>query len=154
MRNITIFLLAIFTAMIVGACAGPGPDGKSTFGDGKVDQVEAASIRVAVGLALGAKPEAVAPSYAVSTAVLALMPAGGGEPVDVSLIDAAIAKETGKLNLDHLTRQSFDDLVLLARAKIVEQIGAKTEVSAKLVVVREVVAIIQQSAAARLGVAK
>lgn len=145
--------MMICLAVMLTACSGTGPGG-STLGDGQVDQVEAASIRVAVGLALTAKPEAVVPAYGVSTAVLAILPPGEGAEVDVSLIDGVIANEVDKLNLDPLTRQSFNDLVALARAEVTKQLSAGLQGNQRLVVVRDIVAIIQQSAAARLEVAK
>lgn len=153
MNQLFIAMLLCCISVMFAACAGTNPDGSSTLGDGKVDQVEAASIRVAVGLAFTAKPEAVVPAYGVSTAVLAVLPPGEGAEIDVSLIDTVIGAELDKLNLDQPTRQSFDDLVLLARAKISEQLAKGTAGNQRLVVVREVVAIIQQTAASRLEVA-
>ena len=148
-KNLIVMLLIVgLFVPLFSACT--GPDGTTTLGNGKVDPVEAASLRVAVGLAFTARPDAIAPAYAVSTAILAVLP-DGASAVPVSEIDNVIADQTAKLKLDPVTLQSFNDLVALAKAQITEQLGSQTPTSQAVVVVRDVVTIIQQTAAARLG---
>lgn len=150
---LAVLLVSLTMSLLFTGCSIPGGE-STTIGNGKVDPAEEASIRGAVGLALAAKPEAIAPAYAVSSVVLELLPTGGSQTVEASVIDTAIAKEVEKLDLDPLTRQSFNDLVTLAKAGIMEQLGANKDASARLLVVRDVVSIIQQCTADRLVVLK
>jgi len=148
MRKFVPILVILLLLVTVVACF--GPKGANTLGDGKMDAVEAATVRVAVGLAFSAQPETIAPAYAVATAVLAVL-ADTKEPVPASVIDRVIGAQLDDLNLDSATRQSFNDLVLLIQAKILEQLGAGPEISNKVVVIRDIVAIVRETAAARLG---
>jgi hypothetical protein len=128
-----------------------GCSGKSTIGDGQVDEVEAASIRVAVGMAFQARPDTIAPAYAVSTALLAGMKVGAA--VELPSLDGIIAKEVALLKLDPLTAANFDDLITLVKAKIKAQVALPNLPDIqKMVVVKQVVEIVQQSAAVRLGI--
>jgi|GEM_PF-3239429 len=142
-------LLLSFTLLSQFGCSENG----STLGNGQVDQVEAATIQVAVGLAFTARPDTVAPAYAASTAILAVLNEETGETALASAVDTALTGKLDELNLDTATRQSVLDLALLIKAKILEQLGAADiAASEKKVLVREVVAIVQQTAAARMGV--
>ncbi len=144
------FMMLLFALSVSFGCSGPSA---SNIGNGQIDQVEAATIRVAVGLAFTARPDTVAPAYAASTAILALLDEETGETALASAIDTALTAKLDELNLDAATRQSVVDLALLIKAQILEQLGtANVGASEKKVVVREVVAIVQQTAAARLGV--
>nr|WP_321466768.1 hypothetical protein [uncultured Desulfobulbus sp.] len=141
-------LLLSFTLFCQFGCSENG----STLGNGQVDQVEAATIRVAVGLALTARPDTAAPAYAASTAILALLDEGTGESALAATIDTALTAKLDELHLDAATKQSMVDLSLLIKAQILEQLGAANiGASAKKVLVRQVVAIVQQTAGARLG---
>ena len=142
-------LLIVFFAIGLTACK---EEGSSTLGNGRVDPGEAAALRVAVGLAFTARPDTVAPAYAVSTAVLAVL-GDGSTPVPLDSIDGLIGKETAKLKLAPATLQSFNDLILLAKAEITQKLSTDTDATARQVVVRDVVTIVQQTAAARLGMA-
>ncbi|WP_157470086.1 hypothetical protein [Desulfobulbus elongatus] len=125
--------------------------GQSTLGNGQIDAVEAATIRVAVGLAMAAKPETIAPAYAVSTALLAILADESGAVASVAMIRDAVAGETAKLDLDPVTAASFTDLVGLIEARIAEQLAAADiPSSGRMVVIREVIRIVQEAAAARL----
>ena len=148
MKKLFLVLLLIGLCFGLGAC---GSQTSTTLGNGKVDPTEAAALRVAVGLAFTARPTAVAPAYAVSTAILAGLADGQAVPLDA--IDGAIAQETAKLKLDPATLQSFNDLILLAKAEITQKLSTDTDATARQVVVRDVVTIVQQTAAARLGMA-
>lgn len=123
----------------------------STLGNGKVDAVEAATLRVAVGLAFTARPDTVAPAYAVSTALLAGLSA---DYVALpAAVDGIISRETERLNLDPATLASFGDLLLLIKAEITQRISVDAvDDPGKRVMVRELVAIVQETAAARLGI--
>jgi len=130
-----------------------GSNGRSTLGNGQVDQVEAATIRVAVGLAFTARPDTLAPAYAVSTALLAVLAQDTGETILAVAIDTALTAKLDELHLDAATKASVQDLALLVKAQTLAQLGSVNLAAAeKKVVVREVIAIVQQTAAARLGV--
>jgi len=145
--GVLLALLFLALAVTFNACQG----GKTTVGNGTVDAVEAATIRVAVGLALSAKPEAVAPAYAVSTALLAIIDKDAGTTALADTIKDAITKETARLDLDPVTAASFGDLVALVEAEIRARLAAADiSASARMVVIRDVIAIVQEAAAARL----
>ena len=146
MKKLLLLLFLIVTLFGCGC-----KDGKTTIGDGKVDMVEASTIRVAVGLAFAAKPNTVVPAYAISTALLQ-MTESDTEKVSPIFIEQALNSEIGKLNLDPLTVQSVNDLIVLIRAQIIDQIGVNNDVQAKVIVIRQVIQIVHDSAGARLGV--
>ncbi len=149
MVGIMIIMLLVGLYGLFG-CA-PNSGSNSTLGNGKVDAVEAATLRVAVGLAFTARPDTVAPAYAVSTALLAGLSADY-----VALpqaVDGIIKRETDRLNLDPATLAAFDDLLLLIKAEITQRISADAvDDPGKRVMVRDLVAIVQETAAARLGI--
>lgn len=145
-------VMLVFALIGCFGCSGPGA---SNIGDGQVDQVEAATIQVAVGLAMTARPDTVAPAYAVSTAILAVLDTSTVETALAAAIDTALTAKLNELNLDAPTKASVQDLALLIRAQTLEQLSsANLPASEKRVVIREVVAIVQRTAAVRLGVAQ
>lgn len=147
-----MLMLLLFSLSVQFGCSGPGA---ANIGDGKVDQVEAATIQVAVGLAMTARPDTVAPAYAVSTAILAVIDTSTAETALAAAVDTALTAKLDELHLDAPTKASVQDLALLIRAQVMEQLSAANlPASEKRVVIREVVAIVQQTAAARLGVAQ
>lgn len=151
--------MGLMIALLCGLCLaflfGCGKQQGATLGDGKVDQVEAATIQVAVGLAMTARPDTVAPAYAVSTAILAVLDADKEETTLAAAIDTALTAKLEELHLDAPTKASVQDLALLIRAQVMEQLSAANlPASEKRVVVRDVIAIVQQTAASRLGVVK
>lgn len=147
-------LIALFVAaaLCLTGCGGCSSE-NSTIGDGQVDAVEAATIQVAVGLAMTAAPETIAPAYAVSTGLLALL--DGQQLVTLAGLDGAIAEKINQLELSQVERQSAFDLVTLIRAKLRSKLDAAGVPEAdRFVVVQAVVQIVHDSAAARLGVAQ
>lgn len=148
-------MIALLCGLSLAFLFGCGKQQGGTIGDGKVDQVEAATIQVAVGLAMTARPDTVAPAYAVSTAILAVLDAGNDETTLAAAIDTALTAKLEELHLDAPTKASVQDLALLIRAQIMEQLSAANlPASEKRVVVRDVIAVVQQTAASRLGVVK
>lgn len=148
--GLTIALLCMLCAAFLLGC-----QQGSNIGDGKVDQVEAATIQVAVGLAMTARPDTVAPAYAVSTAILAVLDTSTAQTALAAAVDTALTAKLNDLHLDAPTKASVQDLALLIRAQVMEQLSAANIPAAeKRVVIREVVAIVQRTAAARLGVAQ
>lgn len=139
--------LAIGLLLSLAACF--GSKGGSTLGNGQVDAVEAATLRVAVGLAMTARPDTVAPAHAVATALLAVL-ADDSQPVPALAIEQTIIAKLGELDLDPASQQSFNDLMLLIKARIMEQLAIATQGSNRIVVVRDIIEIVRETATARL----
>lgn len=139
-----LLVLAAFVLMVVGCVT-------DNVGDGRVDQVEAATIRLAVGAAMSAKPEAVVPAYAVTKTLLAVM--DGSEAVQVADLETALDEKIGDLDLTDMERQSVTDLAALVRANIQERIAGIGE-GRRMVVVKAVIEIVHEAAAARLDLVK
>lgn len=119
------------------------------IGDGKVDEVEAASINLVVGAFLFANPKLIKPTYDVSSVLLAVI--DNKTITTVALLDGFLNSEVDKLNFDKVTTQSFKDLVKLVKARMVQDLTiSNIPESQKLVIVREVVSIVQQAAYVRL----
>lgn len=140
--KVTIALLIAFSLALFGCT------GKTTIGDGKIDEVEEASLRLAVGMAMSARPETVVPAYAVSGALLQMMGWASGDVVVVDYLDQAIGKEVEKLTIDKSSKQSFFDLVTLVKAKVKSDIPVES--SQKIVIVKQVLFVVNESAKARM----
>ncbi|MDR2551436.1 MAG: hypothetical protein LBD10_14695 [Desulfobulbus sp.] len=139
---VVVMLLLAFVATS-GGC-----QGQSTVGNGKVDPVEAATLRVAVGMALSSRPAAVEPAYKVSTALLTIM---DDKTVLADELQAALGRETAKLNMDMATAVSFVEFVSLVEAQVRARLAeANISASTRMVVIREVLIIVRDAAAARL----
>jgi len=149
-KQLAPVLAACLLLVLLAACF--ANKGTSALGNGQMDAVEAATLRVAVGLAFTARPDTALPAYTAATAVLAAL-GEGGESVPASIIDHVIADKLNALNLDPATRASFNDLALLIKARIVEQLGTGSTGPQKAVVVRDIVEIVRETAAARLEIA-
>lgn len=143
------FLVAVMLsfAVMLNACAG----GKTTLGNGKVDLVEAATIQVAVGLAFSAKPQTIVPAYAVSTALLKIM-SNDTEKVIPSMLKSIVGDEIGKLKLDQLTTLAMIDLINLIETEIKSKLDLQTEDSNKMIIIKQVIQIIHDSAETRMGI--
>lgn len=140
-------LVVLFALLFITACSGT----TSTIGDGQVDEVEAAVLRVAVGAAMSAAPEAVAPAYAVSTALLAKI--DGDDFVTLDLLSTNLDSRIAALDLSFAERQSVMDLVSLVKARIKSELKLSDKAEAqKLIVVRQIIQIVRDSSVARLGV--
>jgi len=117
--------------------------------NGDLDPVETATIRVAVGLAMTAEPKTVIPAYAISTALLAIM--DGSETSTLDILDKAVYEEIEKLDLTDLEKASFMDLVALVKARIAQQLNLPDiDAAQKLVIVKSIIQIVRDAAAARL----
>ncbi|WP_024333114.1 hypothetical protein [Desulfotignum balticum] len=145
MDMLTFLLVLMAFIMMVTGCAG------KNLGDGQVDQVEAATIRLAVGSAMAAMPESVVPAYAVTKTLLAVM--DGPEAVQVADLETALDEKIADLNLTALERQSVTDLAALVRANIQAHISGIGE-ARQMVMIRAVIEIVHESSAARLNMAK
>lgn len=143
-RTIAIMSIILFLSL---GCAK-----NSTIGDGQVDEVETAIIQVAVGLAMNASPSTVVPAYAVSTALLQEI--DSAESVTLAMIDRRLAKETANLKLTNDEMASFNELVGLVKAKIMDELELDSTSRygdrKYIMVVRTVVEITNKAARARL----
>lgn len=142
---LTFLLVLVALLCMIAGCV------TTNVGDGQVDAVEAATIRLAVGAAMAAKPETVIPAYAVTKTVLAIM--DSGEAVQVKDLEAAVEKQIGTLNLTPLEKQSVSDLVALVRANIQGHISGIAP-DLRMVMIRAVIEIVHDSAAMRLNMAE
>lgn len=144
MKKLSLLFVVLFFL------AGCGTSGMINV-DGNVDEVEAALIRAAVGLSMSVAPETVPPAYAVSTAILSRI---DGSSVLLSDLDTAVTAEVDSLDLVPVERQSLLDLVALVRARIIQQLKDKgvADADQRMIVVRQVIEIVRQSAAARMGI--
>jgi len=132
----------IFTLSFIGC------SGKSNIGDGKIDSVEEAEIRIAVGLVLSAKPTLVPVAALVSSKLLDVM---SDDYISVlGTMDIIIARELKTLGLTPEELVSANDLIMLVKAKIIDQVGENTVDGARLIMVKQVVRIINESANARI----
>ena len=117
--------------------------------DGTVDPTETAMIRVAVGMAMTAKPDTVLPAYAVSTALLAIM--DGTEITSLDTLDKAVDKEINDLVLTTAERASFMELVTLVKVRIIQQINLPgLDATQQLVIVKNVIQIVRDASMARI----
>lgn len=145
---IAMFLAAAALALMAGC----SPQGDSTLGNGKVDLVEAATIRVAVGMAFTARPDTVVPAYRVATGLLVVLDADSDKTTLAKTIKTALAEETAKLHLDAATASAFTDLVGLIEAQLVQELNASAVSSSqKAVILRDVLTIVRDAAADRMG---
>lgn len=128
--------------------------GVHSISDQGVDPVEAAVIQVAVGAAMAALPDTIVPAYGVTSALLAERTNELAGAVNLEVFDDIVRKEINKLNLDPLTLQSCNELVVLVEAKISQQFsGLSVPDADRLVVVWQVIEIVNKTAEARLEMA-
>lgn len=145
-------LIALVLAVLIAFSWGCSQQGENTIGNGKVDLVEAATIRVAVGLAFSARPDTVVPAYRVATGLLVVLDAEADKTALAKTIQVALAEETKKLHLDAATAASFADLVALIEAQLMEKLNASPVTSSqKAVILRDVLTIVRDTAAARMA---
>jgi len=143
-------VLLLLALILFAAFGCGGSSGSTTVGNGKIDPVEAATLRVAVGLAFTARPDTVAPAHAVATALLNGLSA---ETIALPLaVDTIVAREVAQLHLDPATLASFNDLLALIKAEIMQRLPVTALPDPdKRILVRQLITIIQETAAARMG---
>ena len=147
-KLLSVCLLLLFATTFYG-CSTSSSTIVSNIGDGKVDEVEAASINLAVGIYLSANPKIIKPTYDISTILLEII--DGNVVTSVSVLDTYLNAEVSKLNFDNATLQSFKDLVVLVKARIAQDLKAiDISENDKVIVVRDVIRIVQQAAYTRL----
>jgi hypothetical protein len=144
LMNMVTFLLVLIVCALTGCVT-------SNVGDGKVDAVEAATIRAAVGVSMSARPETVVPAYAVTKALLAVM--DGPEAVLLKDLESELDDRINALNLTPMEKAAVLDLVAVVRVNIEARLSGLAP-DLKLVVVRTVIEIVHNTAAYRLNMTK
>jgi hypothetical protein len=141
MKNIIV--LSVILALALIGCAG-----SDIQIDGEVSEVEAQYIRLGVGAALTAMPEAVMPAYEASYALLSV------DMDNISTlagVDSLLEKEFAKLNMPPEEIQILRELAGLIKAKIKSKIGATEITSAqRIVLVRTLIEIVYDASKARI----
>jgi hypothetical protein len=135
-------VLAAASLLMTAGCAG------KNLGDGQVDAVEAATIRVAVGMSMSTRPETVVPAYAVTKTLLAVM--DGPEAVPLKDLEAAMNDRIDALDLTPMEKAAVMDLAALVKVNIEARLSGLAP-DLKLVVVRSVIEIVHETAAYRLN---
>jgi len=148
MKKLLMFVVLIGFVLMFSGCAGKG--GLITI-DGQVDAVEQSIINLAVGGALTAMPQAIAPAYAVSTALLGQM---DNESVLLADLDGTVQEKIDKLELTANEKLSAVELYNVIKAKTVNELEVKGVVDPgrKLVIIKAVIRAVKKASAARLGV--
>jgi hypothetical protein len=151
LKDLKMLLAGVFLSLTLAltSCA---PNGGTTLGDGQVDPVEAAVIQLSVGATMAAYPKTIVPAFQVTSAMLAMKTGSTSSIVELSGLDEILKAETAKLNLDPITLQSFNDLIVLVKASLNQQLANQGIAldDEKLVVAWKVVEIVNATAKARL----
>lgn len=144
MRLLIPAVLAL--SLIISSCA---KDGGTTVGDGTFDQKEQAYFRVAVGASLTAFPAAAAPAYLVTTAILSV--ASVENTADNIALIALVDSQVGGVDIDESLRPSLVDFMELLKADLLSTLdGNLIPSSDRLAIVKQMLAIVQTSAKARM----
>jgi hypothetical protein len=139
-----MFSLLLVIMLVLSGCAGT-----STIGNGKIDPVEEATIRLAVGAALSAMPAAAIPAYMVSTGLMAVI--GTGDASLPGNIDVVIEKETSKLKMDQETKLVFADFLALVKAEVKQRLaGTGISENSRIVLIKQLVKIVNDVSRARV----
>lgn len=88
----------------------------------------------------------------MATGLLVVLDADADKTALAKTIQSALAEETKKLHLDAATAASFADLVALIEAQLMEKLNASpVTTSQKAVILRDVLTIVRDTAAARMA---
>lgn len=128
--------LVMGLAMLMAGC---------TLGNGVIDPVENAVIRVAVGTVLAKHPELIAPAYAVSTGMKVLI--GNTEKQEsLSLLEQELMLQLSELDLSLEEQIAAETLIGLLK----EELTKYESDEEKRVVLRQLVYIVNETARCRL----
>jgi hypothetical protein len=141
-------ILNLWLILLAGVLSGCVATNNTTIGNGRVDALEAATLKVAVGLALTEKPQAIKPSYDVTSALLGLTQDNIAQDCDVNSI---IALELNKLELDPMTKASVMELAELIKIYIVTILdGEGIPADQRYVVAIDLIRVVHEAAKTRL----
>ena len=145
MKSILIIPLLL---LLLSACSTSKPN---TIGNGVVDPIEEATLRLSISLAFDSYPVAVEPAYIVSSVLLSKL--NDTEMDDAALlntVDAVVKDKTKKLNLKNSDKAAFNLLIIIVKEKIKEIINVeKIPESQRVVVIKDLIKIVNEVAKAR-----
>jgi len=145
-KSILNFGLAVLLAGVMSS--GCVATNNTTIGNGRVDALETATLKVAIGLAMSEKPEAIKPAYEVTSALLGLTK---NNIAILSDTDSVIALELNKLELDPMTKASVMELAALTKEYIITILnGEGIPTDQRYVVAIDLIKIVNEAAKTRL----
>ena len=145
MKSILIIPLLL---LLLSACSSSKPN---TIGNGVVDPVEEATLRLSISLAFDSYPVAVEPAYIVSSVLLSkLNDTEMDDAVLINIVDAVVKDKTEELNLKNSDKAAFNLLIIIVKEKIKELINVeKIQESQRVVVIKDLIKIVNEVAKAR-----
>ena len=145
MKSILIIPLLL---LLLSACSTSKPN---TIGNGVVDPVEEATLRLSISLAFDSYPVAVEPAYIVSSVLLSKL--NDTEMDDAALlntVDTVVKDKTKELNLKNSDKAAFNLLIIIVKERIKEIINVeKIPESQRVVVIKDLIKIVNEVAKAR-----
>lgn len=145
MKSILIIPLLL---LLLSACSSSKPN---TVGNGVVDPIEEATLRLSISLAFDSYPVAVEPAYIVSSVLLSKL--NDTEMDDAALlntVDAVVKDKTEELNLKNSDKAAFNLLIIIVKERIKEIINVeKIPESQRVVVIKDLIKIVNETAKAR-----
>ena len=145
MKSILIIPLLL---LLLSACSSSKPN---TVGNGVVDPVEEATLRLSISLAFDSYPVAVEPAYIVSSVLLSkLNDTEMDDAALLSTVDAVVKDKTEELNLKNSDKAAFNLLIIIVKERIKEIINVeKIPESQRVVVIKDLIKIVNEVAKAR-----
>ena len=145
MKSILIIPILL---LLLSACSSSKPN---TIGNGVVDPVEEATLRLSISLAFDSYPVAVEPAYIVSSVLLSkLNDTEMDDAVLLNTVDAVVKDKTEELNLKNSDKAAFNLLIIIVKEKIKEIINVeKIQESQRVVVIKDLTKIVNEVAKAR-----
>ena len=145
MKSILIIPLLL---LLSSACSSSKPN---TIGNGVVDPVEEATLRLSTSLAFDSYPVAVEPAYIVSSALLSkLNDTEMDDAVLLNTVDAVVKDKTKELNLKNSDKAAFNLLIIIVKEKIKELINVeKIPENQRVIVIKDLIKIVNEVAKAR-----
>lgn len=145
MKSILIIPLLL---LLLSACSTSKPN---TIGNGVVDPIEEATLRLSISLAFDSYPVAVEPAYIVSSVLLSKL--NDTEMDDAALlntVDVVVKDKTKELNLKNSDKAAFNLLIIIVKERIKEVINVeKIPESQRVVVIKDLIKIVNEVAKAR-----
>ena len=145
MKSILIIPILL---LLLSACSSSKPN---TIGNGVVDPVEEATLRLSISLAFDSYPVAVEPAYIVSSVLLSKL--NDTEMDDAALlntVDAVVKDKTKELSLKNSDKAAFNLLIIIVKERIKEIINVeKIPESQRVVVIKDLIKIVNEVAKAR-----
>lgn len=145
MKSILIIPLLL---LLLSACSTSKPN---TIGNGIVDPVEEATLRLSISLAFDSYPVAVEPAYIVSSVLLSkLNDTEMNNAALLNTVDVIVKDKTKELNLKDSDKAAFNLLIIIVKERIKELINVeKIPESQRVVVIKDLIKIVNETAKAR-----